>query len=667
MRSRPLRRFGAPDPTCPLVPIATSWSAWLLREVCSKSVGSRPRAWSHTSEFLEEAAERDPAVRDGLLLYAAAVARDRGDHPRADALLTRALASVDSDDGSWVQEFELQAALADALVRGDAGAARARLGRFGPHPIVPSYPLLAEAAARLAEGRREEAAAALDEWIRGAKASGPGLAGIVVGNEWAVERLEAALGRPPSIPADGEREPLRLLSRLGLGFVGLVFVVGFGALSVASAFSLAAPRDGPGPGRSLAAAFTLGFAGFAAFGALLSARGIRGSLPRARLAERLVARIPARLERRLRSPWTVFALLLAVGWISAGGFGRFVMLEGSVPTATAWYALAILVMWGLQTAVHEAGHALAAVALGFRIEEIALGRLRWVRRPSGFRWEWKRSRIGAAGHVRAHSRGGKRVALRRALFVAAGPLASLGFTLACAVTAAEASNPTRALFHLCVAGAVAGAGGFLVSVLPSRVTRVRLAVDGDHLRQILRGGFWFTSAGAEVAFAIATGVRPRDWPVSADEVAREASTARCDQDWGRLMALLRRLDGEGPATARDPPLHLLLEGALDPIVTREFLLQIAMVEALAGDPASARDCLEQARKLGTDRYSRLAEAAVLVADAKGEQARRALDAWLQGVEASDAPAWVRAGNEWALDLLASRAPPSPLPPSSPSR
>jgi hypothetical protein len=156
----------------------------------------RPRGWGVTPEELARRAEEDVAARDLLLYYAAAVARDTGDHARADALLSRALAKKPTAI-PWVQEFELQMAMADALVRGDPAAGRARLAKLPPHATEPTYPLLAEAAVLVAEGRLYEATKALDQWNAGAAASSLGRERLEVGNRWALEM--------PAVAASGRR------------------------------------------------------------------------------------------------------------------------------------------------------------------------------------------------------------------------------------------------------------------------------------------------------------------------------------------------------------------------------------------------------------------------------------------------------------------------------
>ena len=331
-------RFDEFDHRCHLAPASSSRAARLLGEVYASAVKVRPRAWATTSEELARAAERDPLARDGLLLYAAAVARDRGDHAKANEILGRALAAVDPVDEAMTQEFELQVVLAEALLRGDAHGARTRFARLGSHAVV-SYPRLAEAAVLLAEGSRDDAATALEAWTAAAASSAPGMGRLRVGNEWAIDLIEERLGRRPAGGAHDERERLSALARVGHVLVGSVFVAGFGALTLAVAFGAARDIHTPRSRLGLAVTFALGFALIAAYGATMVVRGARGvrgvrwGSPRHGLMDRCTSAILAQVERLPHPPGLFVTLLLAIGWIACGSLSRFMLLDGPVGLA----------------------------------------------------------------------------------------------------------------------------------------------------------------------------------------------------------------------------------------------------------------------------------------------------------------------------------------------
>lgn len=160
-----------------------------LRFGLNTTLGRRPREWGRSVHALVAAAESDPRYVPEVRLAALNVALDTGDHAAADALLLEGC-GFDHVEDAFRQEFLLQGALLAALVRGDAATARARLEEVGPTPLR-EYPLLARAATALAEGRDADARTSLAAWKRAVDRAGA--AGLRVGNEWALELLEARL------------------------------------------------------------------------------------------------------------------------------------------------------------------------------------------------------------------------------------------------------------------------------------------------------------------------------------------------------------------------------------------------------------------------------------------------------------------------------------------
>ncbi len=153
--------------------------------------GRRPRDWGMSVGSLLSAADSERRQLDALLVVALAVALDTGDTAGMDEVLRRA-AEVPPSHPLSRHELELQAAMVEAF-RGDTVSARERLASLGPHPTIPDYPRLAEAVVDLAEGRTDEARAALDLWEQAITKTGMATA-VRVGNDWAEEALRARLG-----------------------------------------------------------------------------------------------------------------------------------------------------------------------------------------------------------------------------------------------------------------------------------------------------------------------------------------------------------------------------------------------------------------------------------------------------------------------------------------
>lgn len=126
-----------------------------------------------------------------MFLAALCVALDRGEEQEAEAILQRALSTGASGQLPFRFELELQGAMLSAF-QGRPGLAREHLGHAGPHAGIPWYPRLAEAVVAAAQGELAAAREALDAW-EASRQSSPDPARLLVGNQWARDRLEALL------------------------------------------------------------------------------------------------------------------------------------------------------------------------------------------------------------------------------------------------------------------------------------------------------------------------------------------------------------------------------------------------------------------------------------------------------------------------------------------
>lgn len=145
----------------------------------------------------------------------------------------------------------------------------------------------------------------------------------------------------------------------------------------------------------------------------------------------------------------------------------------------------LYLVWFFAIAFHEAGHAVGALLVGYRIQSIHIGPIVWRRTYLGFR-------AGPAGGLLVSSSGaitarpcGRRrhLRLRTAIFVAAGPLASLATSLACfglSVVATAGDEKWFALF-----GVVNVAAG-LMAAIPSEKSALGRPTDGAQLFSLFR-------------------------------------------------------------------------------------------------------------------------------------------------------------------------------------
>lgn len=169
----------------------------LLGTLQSESLTLRPRQWSLGADALLAAASapgESAEARGWLQLYALAWWLDRGELAPARALLERLAPTLDTLPEPCPRELRLQGALLHALDGPDTARARSFLAAVDPHSTHPLYPRLAEAAVLWSEGREADARAALQAWQEARQASGMAEQWCI-GNQWALERLYAALGQ----------------------------------------------------------------------------------------------------------------------------------------------------------------------------------------------------------------------------------------------------------------------------------------------------------------------------------------------------------------------------------------------------------------------------------------------------------------------------------------
>jgi len=319
-----------------------------------------------------------------------------------------------------------------------------------------------------------------------------------------------------------------------------------------------------------------------------------------------------------------------------------------------WHLLLCAALAPLVVVIHELGHALAGALVGFRFQLVQVGPVALVRGPEGLRLRWHQRVPGQVlGQQSSAPEDDRALPARLAVHGAGGPALNLFVTALAWGTAAAAGRPSStagaaALGFLKVLGALSLFG--LVDLFPLRL-RGQLS-DGARILHALQAA----RSPARIALLKASmrqarALRPREWSLPARELAGLSETDGRARDELLLFALGVALDGEDRVLARE-----LIErgGAIrDPSTRVEFGLQAAMVEALEGEPARAR------QRLGTVRghpslpeYSSLAQAAVLAAEGRAEEAGRALERWERLLAAL--PPYVRVGNEWAEEAVRAR-------------
>jgi tetratricopeptide (TPR) repeat protein len=174
---------------------------------------------------------------------------------------------------------------------------------------------------------------------------------------------------------------------------------------------------------------------------------------------------------RRQSGWMVIASL--IGWFLAKGAFAGLQIRalsaGLSPLDSASPSLIVflLLVW-LQVAVHEGGHALAAVLVGFRVKVLGIGPLVLSKESGGLRlrFEWQRLLL-LGGYVGAMPLNPRRCREKQMIVVAAGPVTSLlaSATLYCISNLLPGTSLSH-LWPLAAMGSMLGLFMGVVNLLP---------------------------------------------------------------------------------------------------------------------------------------------------------------------------------------------------------
>jgi len=322
--------------------------------------------------------------------------------------------------------------------------------------------------------------------------------------------------------------------------------------------------------------------------------------------------------------------------------------------AWIWHLLLCAALAPVVVVIHELGHALAGALAGFRFQLVQVGPLALVRGPEGLRLRLGQRVPGRAlGQQSSAPEDDRALPFRLAVHGAGGPALNLlvsGLALALAAAAGRPSSAAgaAALSLLRTLGVLSLFP--LVELVPLHL--MGQPSDGARILHALRSAR--SAAGIALLRASmrqARALRPREWGLSAGELARLSETDGRARDELLLFALGVALDQGDLEQARG----LLGRGGSirDPATRIEFGLQAVMFEALFGGPARARQRLESASgHPSLPEYSSLARSAVLAAEGRKAEAAQAIASWEKLVAAL--PPYVRVGNEWAEEAVGAR-------------
>ena len=209
--------------------------------------------------------------------------------------------------------------------------------------------------------------------------------------------------------------------------------------------------------------------------------------------------------------WSLWRRLAPSFYAVCVGVVFLALLKNSrvaLPRLTSVFFLQLAIATTFSTAMHEAGHALAAVCAGFRLRMFGVWPVRLVRSGNAWRVRWIGGR--RAGFISVDPVIPNRLPTRLAIVVAAGPAASFATGLAAAYFPAtrHLSDWFAAQLNLIAFVSLSSA---ILNLLPG-ISRFAVT-DGQRLRMLSKGG-----AASErycllllLGSASFSGVRPRDW------------------------------------------------------------------------------------------------------------------------------------------------------------
>jgi hypothetical protein len=207
----------------------------------------------------------------------------------------------------------------------------------------------------------------------------------------------------------------------------------------------------------------------------------------------------------------------------------------------------------IETALHEAGHATAGLALGMKLRIFLVGPFQWRVRDGRWKFQFLPGKFlslgGAAGVVPTNPRQSLWCEI---CMIAAGPLASLCTGLIALVAALHAKGtPYEPAWQFLSFVATFGLVSFAVNLVPVRPEA--LYSDGARIYQLLSGGQWadLHRALAIVQSTAVTPLRPRDYDIEAIQRASRSFTQGRQALLLRLLASSHFLDSGNLPQARE--------------------------------------------------------------------------------------------------------------------
>ncbi len=344
------------------------------------------------------------------------------------------------------------------------------------------------------------------------------------------------------------------------------------------------------------------------------------------------------------------------------------------PPGLAVIVGAIFLLYESVLVVHEGGHLLAAVLVGLRVERCTVGLLEFVRTARGFRPAFNLALLQPAAYVMAVPTDARALRGRWAVYVGAGPLASLAAGIGCFVLGARCNEPAAPapfgwpaawehspLLHPATLATawfnLAGVVNLLAcvgSLYPGRAAACQ--TDGAQLLALLQGGGETGRLLRKLPLlsALVRDVPPGDWDAAAVEDLLAQPGASGDLDANVLGYYHALATGQEGWAAELLDRVLVLQKGYPADFRATFHIEAALIEAtVRHNAAAARARLEKGRcgRVAEGRRTQ-AEIAVLLAEGRAAAAAAKAEARLAALaSAADADA-VDAEREWLNEARA---------------
>ena len=221
-------------------------------------------------------------------------------------------------------------------------------------------------------------------------------------------------------------------------------------------------------------------------------------------------------DKKITPKKVLRSLVLFIVFTGIGFFAGKMGVSASASMSKSSFITLLLLfipLFFMVIAVHEAGHALAGVAVKFTFKTYIVGPLMWQKHEGAWRFQWNKNVNTAGGLVICMPNGTENLDKRFSLYAAGGPIASLVLTvLAYVVYRVMVPTPTaleivrQSLYIVAFLSLII----FISTALPLRTGG--FSSDGARVLRLLQGGDTarFELLLLQLITNASAGVRPRD-------------------------------------------------------------------------------------------------------------------------------------------------------------